>query len=83
MSKVIIIGGGDEAPKTKRIQFKQCLVESNSLEYANFQPCDFQYIELICKNYTLSAGDLMFAYDDPEAREDGFLFLGDFGDGIV
>ena len=83
MSKVIIIGGADEAPKIKKIQFKECLVESNSLEPAAFQPCHFQYIELICKNYTLSAGDLMFAYDDPEVREDGFLFLGDFGDGII
>ena len=43
-------------------------------------PGQFNYIELICKNYN-SSKDLMFAYI--ENRSDGVLFIGKWNDGIV
>lgn len=45
-------------------------------------PHQYQYIELICKNYSMGL-DLMFAYTDPLNRSDGVMYAGKFNDGIV
>ena len=49
----------------------------------------WNYIELICPNYNLSGMksadryDLMFAYDHPDNRCTGTLFIGQWNDGVV
>ena len=45
-------------------------------------PSDFNFIELICREYQ-SGSDLMFAYDDPNKRENGMLYIGKFNDGVI
>jgi hypothetical protein len=45
-------------------------------------PGDFNFVELICKGY-FNHKDLMFAYTDAGNRSAGFLFIGNWNDGIV
>jgi hypothetical protein len=80
MTKIIILGEEPQKKKQKIIKFSKVL--KNDFEFGEFssQPCEFDFIELICKNYHKGV-DLMFAHNG--VRSNGCLFLGHFNDGVV
>lgn len=82
MTKVIIIGKTPQKTE-KPIEFLYCWGSSNKVMKVNdMAGSDYKFIELICLDY-FDGYDLMFAYDDPEERGNGVLYLGKFNDGIV
>jgi hypothetical protein len=87
-TKVIVVGSSVETKPVKSIEFVNTLsnvnpnLDSSVLKNTDLSPCDFCYIELICRKYQFGY-DLMFAYDNPEHRGDGVLFIGHFNDGVV
>ena len=89
-TKTIIIGANNSPEPTKKpIQFKKVLGVGSS-DYvvgdSCLKPIAYRYVELICKDYTYEfsdASDLMFAYDDPNCRHKGILFMGKWNDGVV
>jgi hypothetical protein len=88
MVKVIIIGEQPSKTKNKGIEFHEFLTAGEIPRVANKSsnhiPKNFDYIELICRRYDqLGNYDLMFAYNNPDKREEGVLFLGKFNDGII
>jgi hypothetical protein len=84
MTKTIVLGA--EHPKTEKtkIKFVKVLTGVYEVEESDFSgtPEDCNYIELVSKDYALGM-DLMFAYDDPNKREHGVLYIGYWNDGIV
>lgn len=93
-TKTIVIGSKENKPrKLKPLTFKGVLdvdyrddnkpriFVSNSV---GPQPQDFNYIELISKNY-IEGVDVMFAYNnpDPEKRGEGLILFGKWNDGVV
>ena len=93
-TQVIIIGKTDSKPTLAPIEFHYSLSDLDpaspcvlrmrilSADDRITMPSQYQYIELICKNY-IAGLDLMFAYTDPLNRGDGYLYAGKFNDGIV
>lgn len=83
-TKVIVLGGNQTPSKLKRIEFVNVLNFRNkfTIMEATSRPSDFSYVELICRKYH-GPYDLMFAYDDPEHRGEGILYIGHFNDGVV
>jgi hypothetical protein len=83
MTKTIVIGAPKQKEVKTPIEFRSFLDSNliNKMVDAS-QPSDWKYIELICLNYTSNC-DLMFAYDDPNARGKGCLFMGRWNDGIA
>jgi hypothetical protein len=82
MTKTIVIGASFQ-DDNKPIVFNDYL-DANSVSSAFVGiPSQFKYIELICKNYNNGCRDLMFAYNDPNERSYGELYIGHFNDGIV
>jgi hypothetical protein len=82
MTKVIILGQEPEQKKPKRIEFVELIDHSKQFIGPRYTPKDFKNIELVAKNWDIAEIlDLMFAYDDD--RNNGFLFLGHFNDGVV
>lgn len=83
-TKVIVLG---EASDRKKIEFNRSLISPGLIENGcSMKPCDYAFIELISKDYGVFLNqkyDLMFAYNDPERRQNGTLYLGKFNDGIV
>lgn len=82
MTKTIILGDASNKSIRKDIQFLSALAASFSVEVATDKPCEYKYIELICFDYDDKL-DLMFAYDDPNNRSDGVLFIGKWNNGTV
>ena len=83
MSTQVIVIGKTEKKKTKTaIEFQSFLNTSLNIRDAPYSPSHYKYIELICKDYALGY-DLMFAYNDPNERSFGDLFIGRFNDGVV
>jgi len=84
MSTQVIVIGKPEKGKTKTaIEFRSFLnSELKTSDRGAFSPSYYKYIELICKNYALGC-DLMFAYNDPNERSFGALYIGHFNDGVV
>ena len=84
MSTQVIVIGKSEKGKTKTaIEFRSFLnSELKASDGGTFSPSYYKYIELICKNYALGF-DLMFAYNDPNERSFGDLYIGRFNDGVV
>jgi hypothetical protein len=83
MTKTIVLGA--EHPKTEKtkIKFVKALTGFYEVDsYFTGTPDDHNYIELVSKGYSLGM-DLMFAYDDPNKREHGILYIGYWNDGIV
>jgi len=86
MTKTIVLGDQLIPSIKKPIEFisqigvvDSKVVEVDETEWA---PHHWKYIELICKDYALKL-DLIFAYNDPNARGDGVLILGRWNDGVV
>ncbi len=51
-------------------------------EVSTLTPFEFKFIDLVARNY-FPGYDIMFAYNDPLNRGDGYLFLGQFNSGNV
>lgn len=85
ITKTIIIGQTDnETPIKKPIEFVHCLGKYDRKilnKSALALPNTWHYIELICKDY--DGMDLMFAYNNPEKRKKGYLYIGYWNDGVV
>ena len=82
MTKTIVLGDcyqDDNKPIVFNDYFDASSVSSAFVSI----PSQFNYIELICKNYNKCGRDLMFAYNDPSNRSDGILFIGYWNSGTV
>ena len=83
MSTQVIVIGKPEKGKTKTaIEFQSFLNTNLNINFGAHSPSSYKYIELICKDYALGC-DLMFAYNDPNDRSCGALYIGHFNDGVV
>ena len=82
MTKTIVIGASYQ-DDNKPIEFNDYLDATEFSSAFISKPSQFNYIELICKNYNNGSRDLMFAYDDPNNRNSGTLFFGYWNDGTV
>lgn len=89
MTKTIVLGA--ERTKTKKytdIKFIKVLTGDYRVETTDYlhtmtnRPEEWAFIELVSKGYG-SDMDLMFAYGAPDKREDGYLFIGYWNDGVV
>ena len=76
----IIIAGSEKPIEFTKVLTAQLITEKFDIGHG--VPANWNYIELICKNYT-PGFDLMFAYDDANKRGDGSLFVGHFNAGGV
>ena len=82
MTKTIIVGES-EHKEQKPIEYKMHMSHNFELKSgAGYDPSQSKYIELICKRYN-GHSDLMFAYNDPNKRSDGLLYVGHWNDGVV
>jgi hypothetical protein len=84
--KIIIVGEKGEPESKKPMQFLKAILADGLLSDVQVdQPTDFNYIELIARNYGTfdQPFDLIFCYDDPNKREEGVLFLGNWNDGVI
>jgi hypothetical protein len=83
MSTQVTIIGKQQSEKTKTaIEFQSFLNTNLNIDGSAYSPSHYKYIELICKDYALGF-DLMFAYNDPNERSFGVLYIGHFNDGVV
>ena len=88
MTKTIVLGAKrTEVKKYTDIKFIKLLtgdyrVETTDPFTMSNRPKEWAFIELVSKGYG-SDMDLMFAYDAPDEREDGYLFIGYWNDGVV
>jgi hypothetical protein len=81
-TQVIVIGKPEKGKAKTAIEFRSFLNTSLKIDDATYSPSHYKYIELICKNYALGF-DLMFAYNDPNYRSCGELYIGYFNDGVI
>ena len=82
-TKVTIIGSNEASTQLKPIEFTSYWAGGADIGRAAANAAsDWNYIDLICRNYTFNE-DLMFAYDDPNHRGNGVLYIGHFNDGVV
>jgi hypothetical protein len=81
-TKVIVIGKSEKKKAKTAIEFQSFLDTALQIDFGAYSPSRYKYIELICKDYALGF-DLMFAYDDPNDRSFGVLYIGHFNDGVV
>ena len=86
MTNTIVIGEKNKASANKPIEFLSA-IEVNGRKNVDvntdiIQPNQYNYIELICKDYAAGL-DIMFAYDDPNCRDSGALYIGRWNDGVV
>lgn len=84
-TKTIVIGEVEEKKQNFIIFVHQINIGfgNNWLSIPKNLPKDYKYIELIKRRKNITYFDLMFAYDDPNKRENGILYLGHWGNGIV
>jgi hypothetical protein len=82
MTKIIILGEEPQKKEQKKIEFRKVLSDDFIVDSAFQEPCSFENIELICKDYSRGF-DLMFAYSSPKNRGLGVLYIGHFNDGVV
>jgi hypothetical protein len=81
-TQVIVIGKTEKKNAKTAIEFQSFLDTNLNIDGGAYSPSSYKYIELICKDYALGF-DLMFAYDDPNERSCGVLYIGRFNDGVV
>jgi hypothetical protein len=81
-TQVIVIGKPEKGKAKTAIEFQSFLNSRLKIDNGAYSPSHYKYIELICKDYALGF-DLMFAYDDPNERSFGVLYIGHFNDGVV
>ena len=86
-SKIIIVGEKGELEPKKPIQFLRGLLSDGQISDVHTDaPEDFNFIELIARNYGTFGNksfDLFFCYDNPNERNLGVLYLGNWNDGVI
>lgn len=83
-TKAIVVGHDKKFVTLKPIEFDFVLADCR-LSTAKLFPNEYQFVELISKDYSLLDGsvyDIIFAYDDENTRK-GTLYFGKWNDGIV
>lgn len=80
-TKVTIIGKINKKRNFKPIEFYKCWSTESEVSRVETEPKDYDFIELIAKDYFCNY-DLMFAYDKDD-RAGGTVFIGHFNDGVV
>jgi hypothetical protein len=79
--------GIKQLERKKPIELNRILTADWEIEDDNASPNIYKYLELICKNYAqydeLNYFDLIFAYNDPNNRGRGTLYLGHWNDGVA
>jgi hypothetical protein len=83
MTNTIVIGKQKKKNRLTPIVFDKFLTGDGRFFTCNAPPPEFKFIELICMDYYSVGVDLMFAYDNPDNRQAGFLILGKWNDGVV
>ena len=81
-TKCINLGDPIRRRAVKPIEFIDCLSVLKTIRPNTQKPSDFKYVELISRHYAHDF-DIMFAYQRPNLRQSGILFLGHWNDGIV
>lgn len=82
MTTTIVIGTQTVPQSKNPIVFERILETDFECPKTNIKPNRYAYIELICLEYD-GEKDLMFAYDTPDDRGRGALYIGKWNDGIV
>ena len=86
MTKTIVLGEQREQAVKKPIEFYSLITVADSddvdVEPIISKPYEWNYIELVSKNYAPNI-DLLFAYNDPNDRGSGLLIIGRWNDGFV
>ena len=88
MTKTIVIGETRSNRSNKYIKFLSVLPSENhsTLQFISngyvAEPHRYEHVELICSKYN-GVHDVMFAYDHPDDRSEGCLYLGYWNDGLV
>lgn len=82
MTTTIVIGEQTKPVQLQKIIFERVLESDFACIKTNIKPDSYAYIELICLEYN-GEKDLMFAYDNPDDRGGGVLYIGKWNDGIV
>lgn len=82
MTTTIVIGEQTKPVQLQKIIFERVLESDFACIKTNIKPDSYAYIELICLEYD-GEKDLMFAYDNPDDRGGGALYIGKWNDGIV
>ena len=87
MTKTIVIGETRSSKGYKYIKFLSVLPSENhsTLQFSTavYAPSSaYDYVELVCPKYN-GVHDIMFAYDHPDDRATGCLYLGYWNDGVV
>ena len=86
MTKTIVLGEQREQTVKKPIEFFTLITvaDHDEVDYEPIRskPYEFNYIELVSKNYAPNI-DLLFAYNDPNDRGSGLLIIGRWNDGFV
>lgn len=90
---VIVLGDTTKSNKYKHIKFLKAITTDNlsdafaneGLADAYKAPKDYNYVELICKDYceTGNSMDLMFAYNNADERSSGVLYIGYWNEGTI
>ena len=81
-TKCIDLGNPLRRRSAKPIEFVEHLSTFKTIKPNSQKPSDFKYVELISKKYSADF-DIMFAYQRPNFRQSGVLFLGHWNDGVV
>jgi hypothetical protein len=87
MTKTIVIGETRSNRNNKCIKFLSVLPSENhaTLKFSATviaPPDAYDYVELICPKYN-GRHDIMFAYDHPDDRATGCLYLGYWNEGVI
>jgi hypothetical protein len=86
MTQTIVLGEQKDKAFKKPIEFLTHIniltCDDVSAQPVDNEPCDWNYIELICKDYRPNL-DLMFAYDNASDRSEGVVIIGRWNDGVV
>ena len=86
MTKTIVLGELPKPAEKKPIEFFTLLNVADhddvDVNVVTSKPQHWNFIELICKNYSPNI-DLLFAYNDADDRGEGILIIGRWNDGFV
>lgn len=82
MTKLIVLGEETQSKRGKPIEFESYLDHDLDFGDTPANPNQYKYVELICRDY-FTGVDIMFAYDTPDDRGCGTLFIGKWNDGFV
>jgi len=83
MKTTLIVVGETVTPSTlKPITFHRVLTIDGDVVDSSGNPHQFKFVELISRGYS-DKFDVMFAYDTPELRRCGTVFLGKWNDGVL